>query len=239
MSVLLDTGSTNNFIQTRVAKHLGLIISPAGSFQVMIGDGQKLPCSSLCKDVTVDIQGFSFTTSFYVLPIQGVELVLGVQWLQELGPITIDYSELTMKFSHMGNAICLHGDQSPTSSQISHHQLKRLLEVDAVATCFQLLAQKDTSPTNFTNNSLIDSVLGKFSQIFEPPSSLPPFREIQHRIHLVNGTSAINVKPYRYPHFQKAEIEKQVKEMLAQGLIQNSISSYSSPVLLVKKKDGS
>ena len=104
----------------------------------MIGDGQKLPCSGLCKDVTVDIQGFSFTTSFYVLPIQGAELVLGVQWLQELGPITIDYSELTMKFSHKGNDIYLHGDQSPTSSQISHHQLKHLIEVDAVATCFQL-----------------------------------------------------------------------------------------------------
>ena len=116
VSVLLDTGSTNNFIQTRVAKHLGLVISPANSFQVMIGDGQKLPCSGLCKDVIVDIQGFSFTTSFYVLPIQGAELVLRVQWLQVLGPITIDYSELTMKFSHLGNPICLHGDQSPTSS---------------------------------------------------------------------------------------------------------------------------
>uniref|UniRef100_A0A8R7UQC7 Reverse transcriptase domain-containing protein n=1 Tax=Triticum urartu TaxID=4572 RepID=A0A8R7UQC7_TRIUA len=37
---------------------------------------------------------------------------------------------------------------------------------------------------------------------------------------------------------QKTEIEQQVKNMLKQGVIQLSSSSYASPVILVKKKDG-
>ncbi|MCI66543.1 hypothetical protein A2U01_0087801, partial [Trifolium medium] len=49
----------------------------------------------------------------------------------------------------------------------------------------------------------------------------------------------VNVRPYRYPHAQKVEIEAQVRKLLANGWITPSNSPFSSPDLLLKKKDGS
>lgn len=86
--------------------------------------------------------------------------------------------------------------------------------------------------------SAMQELLQAFEDIFQEPKQLPPAREIDHHITLKEGIEPINVKPYRYAYFQKTKIEKQVHDMLKLGLIRTSTSPFSSPVLLVKKKDG-
>lgn len=63
-------------------------------------------------------------------------------------------------------------------------------------------------------------------------------RGAEHHIHLQEGTTAFKMQPYRYPYMQRKEIEEMVAEMLSTGIIQASTSPFASPVLLVKKKDG-
>ncbi|GJS39011.1 hypothetical protein Tco_0564054 [Tanacetum coccineum] len=46
-------------------------------------------------------------------------------------------------------------------------------------------------------------------------------------------------RPYRYPPAQKNEIDKMVKKLLDSGAIRLSNSPFSSPIVMVKKKDGS
>ena len=87
--------------------------------------------------------------------------------------------------------------------------------------------------------AVLHPLLQEFHQVLEEPRTLPPSREFDHRIPLKEGIAPVNVRPYCYAHFQKNEIERQVKEMLAIGLIRPSSSPFSSPILLVKKKDGS
>jgi hypothetical protein len=82
-------------------------------------------------------------------------------------------------------------------------------------------------------------VLDDFALVFQPPTNLPPERDCDHVIPLVPGAKPIHIIPYKYPPSLKDEIEKQVAEMLLKGIIQPSTSAFSSPILLVKKKDGS
>lgn len=85
----------------------------------------------------------------------------------------------------------------------------------------------------------IQKVLNEFEMIFHLHDSLPPKRSRQHSICLKEGTTPISVQPYNYPQIQKDEIERLVRKMLTAGIIQPSSSPYSSPVLLVKKMEGS
>lgn len=76
-------------------------------------------------------------------------------------------------------------------------------------------------------------------EVFQEPKGIPPSKSHDHSIALKEGTSPINVRPYRYSSYQKSKIKKLIKELLAMGTIRPSQSPFSSPVLLVRKADES
>ena len=82
----------------------------------------------------------------------------------------------------------------------------------------------------------IDEVLNEFKEV---PTSMPPKRTHDHQIPLLPNTPPVNIRPYRHPPSQKDAIEHMVKELLESGVIRSSESSFSSPIIMVKKKDGS
>jgi len=100
-------------------------------------------------------------------------------------------------------------------------------------------------PEDTTLDSIADlpadicTLLIKFGALFCPLHAMPLAKDTNHHIHLLPQATPVNVRPYRYPYFQKKEIEAQVTCMLQKGLIQPSTSPFSSPILLVKKHDWS
>jgi hypothetical protein len=67
---------------------------------------------------------------------------------------------------------------------------------------------------------------------------LPPRRTVLHTIPMEPGHKPPCKPCYRLAPPELDECKKQVEALLAQGLIRPSASSYSSPILFVKKKDG-
>jgi hypothetical protein len=55
---------------------------------------------------------------------------------------------------------------------------------------------------------------------------------------LTPGTTPINTRPYRLPEAQKQETDKQVTQLLKEGIIEESDSPWNSPILVVPKKAG-
>ncbi|KAH9770474.1 hypothetical protein KPL71_012393 [Citrus sinensis] len=239
VTVLVDSGSSHNFINDRVARYLRLPVTSTEKFNVKVADGGQITCQDKHEGVCMNIQGVPITVTLFSLPLQGLDVVLGVQWLRELGPILCDWNELTMQFNWQGESKVICGLKDPDTTAVSLRSLEKKLSGGGFLFAVVVGEATDNNKKHEEIPHDFKGVISEFAPLFDEPRSLPPVRDIDHKIPLKEGISAVNVRPYRYAHFQKNEIEKQVDEMLRNGTIRPSHSSFSSPVLLVKKKDGS
>jgi hypothetical protein len=121
-----DGGSSDNFIQTRVAQVLKLPIEPATNLRVLVGNGQVLNAEGKIQQLPLQIQGNEIKVPFYLLQISGADVILGSTWLATLGPHVADYAALTLKFFQQGRFITLQGETNFGPSLAQFHQLRRL-----------------------------------------------------------------------------------------------------------------
>ncbi|KAJ0828513.1 putative nucleotidyltransferase, Ribonuclease H [Helianthus annuus] len=241
VTVLVDCGSTHNIIQPRIASLLGLPTKPLQPFAVMVGNGEHIYCQGHCPNVPLLLQKAAFQVPFFVFPVQGADVVLGISWLGTLGSITADFSVPKISFNINGNTTTLTGE--PMTKQVTSSSLSSMLRHGSIASLHALLLEPPHNATATTDNlshtdPIITNLLTDFQSVFATPHNLPPSRPHDHRIPLLDESKPVNVKPYRYPHFQKQVMTQLIDEMLRDGIIRPSQSPFSSPVLLVKKKDG-
>lgn len=67
-------------------------------FEVMVASGEKLPSPGKCNNVKLLLQRFPIVVDFYLLPLEGYDVVLGTQWLRTLGLIVWVFSQVQMSF---------------------------------------------------------------------------------------------------------------------------------------------
>ena len=86
---------------------------------------------------------------------------------------------------------------------------------------------------------MINKLLEKQRILLRHGEKLANSNVLQHRI-ITTDDNPVYSKSYRYPHHYKADVHKQIQEMLDSGVIQHSKSPYSAPIWVVpKKKDAS
>lgn len=196
--------------------------------------------------VECNILDLTVIEDFLPLELGGVDVILGMQWLRTMGYMGVDWSGLTMTFEKGGEKVTLKGDASLTKAEVSLKMLQKtwkdsdqgyLIELRGLNVETNSLMTKEVFSEAWCDiPDDIQPLISEYPDVFEMLEGLPPKRKVDHCINLKEGQGVVNVRPYKYAHAQKNEMEKLILEMLTSGIIRPSTSPYSSPVLLVKKK---
>ena len=109
---------------------------------------------------------------------------------------------------------------------------------DHRSTLWKMVNKVDDRLTHREKEQLY-ALLLDYSDIFaQSPDDFGRTGKIQHRVD-TGDSQPIRQQTRRMPTFQKDEARKLVKAMLNKDVIQPSESPWASPVVLVRKKDGS
>ncbi|XP_010497195.1 PREDICTED: uncharacterized protein LOC104774238, partial [Camelina sativa] len=237
--VLIDSGASHNFITPTMAARTKLKVYTVSGLDILLGNGVSVQGSGICKQVQFQLGGVAFDSDFIALDLGGVDVILGVQWLETLGRTEVDWKLQEWQFTYKGQLVTLHGDPSLHGQPLSLKTLDSPPRKALTDKHLMELSKGKKLSTEVVVSPLINSLLEKFEKVFAIPTCLPPIRGKEHSITLKPGVQSISVRPYRYPHSTKEVMEKMVDEMLTSGIIRVSNSPFSSPVLLVRKKDSS
>ncbi|RZR89265.1 hypothetical protein BHM03_00016971 [Ensete ventricosum] len=127
ITVLIDTGSTNNFLNSKVVARLALQIEGCKKFDVKVTDGRILNCGQRCPWVKLLLQDQEVVADFFLLPIDDYEATLGIEWLTMLGDISWNFSKLIMKSFYKGREVTLRGKRGSHISTVSTQRMEKVL----------------------------------------------------------------------------------------------------------------
>jgi hypothetical protein len=218
---LVDSGSSSCFIDQHKATLLHGQTQLPMPIPVKVAGGAILQCTTHFPSLQWSADGAEFSDPFKVLDLASYDGIIGLDWLGKYSPMTTHWEQGWLSIQQGGRQVVLHGELEPNCTHA-------LVEI-------QMVHEQPTAPIPVS--PAVQSILEKYAEVFKAPTGLPPQRLYDHKTPLVPGAQPISVRPYRVAPELKDELERQVKELLAQGVITHSNSAFGSPVILVKKED--
>jgi hypothetical protein len=212
VTVLFDSGASHTFISEACVARLHLQVTCLERPYIIQTPGTRLNTGQVVRNVPLNLGGKIFPITPIVLPSQGIDVILGMNWMKRNGAI-IDISSRTIQFNcftYGSMDIHLSRHEIPTNV-LCHLQGKTLEEIPVVC---------------------------EYPDVFpEDLPGMPPDRDIEFVIELQPGTAPISRRPYRMTPSELAELKVQLQELQDKGFIRPSTSPWGCPALFVKKKD--
>lgn len=213
---LPDTGSDCSLITERVVKQLNCNRQPVCLNLSGIGNGQCISTSLVT--LLLEFETLSCEVDCYVVPnhVIDVDLIIGNDVFTRPG-IVLTSNE---------KGISIHNDCV----------INKFTSVRAV-TKTDVLADIVTDVCGNDREYLLE-LLGEFRNIISRGYCVSTVNTGSLEIRLIND-SIVRYQPYRLSLCEREKVRSIVEELLSNGIIRESQSPFASPVLLVKKKNGS
>lgn len=186
--VLIDPGATHNFVALEKVTALGLPITESGSFGVSLGNGETVKGNGVCKGVMLQLEGcVIIQEDFLPLSLGSSDVILGIQWLEQLGDVITNWKSQVMRFQMGKNTVTLVGDPTLVRSQISLKAMIRTLRKEKqgywveINRMEKVIADRVEKP-NVEVPSFLADVTEEYKSVFVVPVGLPPPRGREHKI---------------------------------------------------------
>jgi hypothetical protein len=146
--ILVDSGRNHNFIHRCIGQETNCYICAVNNFQIMIVNGGSMKCGGHCENVRLQIGDYHMKSHMFAIDMGGCDIVLGVEWLRNLGPILMDFKELTMQFNQEGQKYKFQGITAGSPKIISSHRMEKFLKKGHSRIIAQLHAIQDTETSS-------------------------------------------------------------------------------------------
>ena len=253
INCLVDSGAQGNFIDASVCEDLDIELRNVRT-RIRQADGQ-ITVSRQQATPTFSISGMNDTDTFVVTELGSVDAILGLPWLERHNP-SIDWTTRTLTMAD-GTVVQATSSTEGTAGlyvisiekmisslrkrlQVANRYLCSVSMVQTSSDSSSVDSEWDITTDGFSQfTTAMRHVLQEHKDILQPPTSLPPSREWDHKIDLIDGAKPHNEKLRRMSPAELKGLEEQLEMLLSNGWIRPSSSPFGSAVIMIKKKDGS
>lgn len=115
------------------------------------------------------VQGLTIMVTLFSLPMTGLDVVLGVQWLEKLGPVVCAWGRLSMTITRGNQRYEILASAEKQGHAISNSMLTR--EVTNGGEVFAIAVRSVQSKEEPTLATATQRILADFQQVMEEPAS--------------------------------------------------------------------
>jgi hypothetical protein len=181
---------------------------------VEVVGGCTMPCDRYIPGNKLTLGRHDLAHDFYVMDLPDTNIILGVQWLSTLGPITTNYKTMVMSYKEeSGKKVVLRGMTCNTTRVVTTKRMEAIFRREDIVyavECEILVRADKKGKIHYAPE--IKKIMDSHNKVFEPiPPGASPDRGFEHIIELEEGANPSPPLPTGIPRNTKKKLRRPLR----------------------------